>query len=237
MLKSVCLRPGRQVDIVVAIDLEKNYIDTRPSILHDLHPSGRLILGQTAPPLAQRYIGREIEVTFLAKYNLEPGGVWVRVGYKTQLLGIFENYRLSQTLTEPVLVVDQPQTLEQSTLRLDFRLVPPMDQDLHLYLWPEQIELTIVDISLSGVRFSHDRTMAFELKQRISVCIESEGWSLVSDAEVVRTQNLQEAGKPNLYHTAIHFEDLDQARRKQLSEVLHRLLRFRLAHRSGMLEK
>jgi hypothetical protein len=219
------------------MDLDQNFIDTRPSILHDLHPSGRLLLGQTNPPLAKRFIGRELEITFLAKYNLEPGGVWLRVGYKTPLLGLKENYRLSKALSETVLVVDPPKTLEQSTLRLDFRLVPPLDQDLHLYLWPEKTELGIVDISLGGVRFAHDFTISFDRNQKLSVLIESEGKSLVTDASVVRSQNLQEAGKPKIYHTALHFEGMDQARRKQLSEILHRLLRFRLAHRSGMLDR
>jgi hypothetical protein len=231
------LRPGRSVDIVLHTDLDNDLIDNRTSILHDINSKGYLVLGQTSPPIPPSSKGKTLEITFLSRYQDVPGGRWLRVGYHTPLLGVIQDYQVGPKLKEPVLVVAQPKELKQVTLRLHYRLEPPAEKDLRLYLEPGHQEVGVVDISQGGVKFYHSPKLNFEPRQTLRLNLCSEELDLILKARVVTMYQGGVTGKGEFNHTAVSFKDLEVQTRRQLANLLNGLLRYNLARRSGVLKK
>lgn len=125
-----CLRPGSHADLVLKRDDDEETVEARGSMVHDLTRDRKLILAQTSPPLSRSYLGKLIEITFLCRFDDIPGGRLLRVGYTARLLDIISDYHLSPTLIEPVLVVDVPPRLDETSLRMHFRVVPPLEYGL-----------------------------------------------------------------------------------------------------------
>ncbi len=231
-LRKLCLRPGRKVDLVLAIDLTRDLIEVRSSLLEDIDSKGRLILDQTLPRLGPSYRGREIEVTFLVRREDRPGGSWMRVGYRAPVLELRDDYPLGRGLKADVIVVEGPKKLTPYTLRLNFRLRPPPDRDLRLYLLPDRTRVEIEDISGGGVRFSHPRLWRFTPGKGLGLALESGDTRLVLEGVVVRSGDTRR-GSPSAL-TAVRFEGNRPETMHRLNYLLQELLRHKLAQRSGL---
>ncbi len=234
VLRAACLRPGRPVELILATDLDRDLIDVRSSVLHDLTPQGHLILAQTQPPTTRSYVGRPLEVTFLARYHDIPGGRWLRVGYQTPLKAIKEDYRLGPDLKETVLIVAGPKKLTGFTLRLDYRLEPSGDCGLQLCFWPDRTPLTILDISAGGVRFSHAASWSFEPGQQLNLAVINGPETLLLKARVKRSGQPEGSGRGALAVTAAQFEEVAPETRRRLGQILQEVLRIQLARRAGL---
>jgi|Deesub1362A_J573_1020465.scaffolds.fasta_scaffold01263_11 hypothetical protein len=231
-LRRRCLRPGRKVDLVLATDLARDFIEVRSSLLEDIDAKGRLILDQTLPRLGPSYLGREIEVTFLVRLDDVPGGRWLRVGYRTPVAGLRDNYALGGGLKVDVIMVEGPKELKPYTLRLHFRLRPPPDRDLRLYLLPDRTRVEIEDISGGGVRFAHPRLWRFTPGKGLTLALEEGDTRLVLEGVVVRSGG-EERGRDTSF-TAVRFEGNPPETMHRLNYLLQELLRHKLAQRSGL---
>lgn len=237
VLRAKNLRPGRNVDLVVHLDLERDIIDTRSTTIHDISAKGMLILAQTSPPLGPSAKGKRVEVTFLGQYQDVPGGRWLRVGYVTTILGVLQDYQVGPGRKESVIVVAGPQALKEFTLRLHYRLEPPVDRDLILYMEPEHQEVPIVDISAGGVRFSHSSSWSFSVGYRLNFTIISEWGRLSLKGKVVASYAGGPDGKSSQNHTAVAFVDTELETKARLEQIITELTRHVLAKRSGVLDK
>lgn len=236
-LKKSLIRPGQKVDLILDTDMDKDSIDTRPSIIQEVDPKGRLILDQTFPRISRAKKGENIEVTFLTKQQVEIDARWMRVGYKTPVLGLLEDFQLGPNLRESVVVVAGPKELKKFTLRLHYRLAPPKDRDLRLYIWPDRTKVTLSDVSSSGVKFMHPRIWTFSVGHPISLALVSGGQTLVLEGRVVRSGEVRSgAGKGNGV-TAVNFSFTSQESQRKLSALLQDMVRHKLAKRSGLLDK
>lgn len=234
VLRKACLRPGRNVDIVVAQDLDRDLIDIRTSTIHQIDDDGGLVLAQTSPPLGPSARGRLLEISFLARFFDQPGGRWLRVGYRGRLREVAGGFRLAGGSVEQVLLVDGPQSLEKHNLRLYFRLEPTGDQNLVLYLLPTRTAVPIVDISVGGVRFSHDPDREFPRGKRLKLALVSDAFELLVDGRVVVSHAQGTKDRPAPTHTAVQFTSLDMGGKQALGKYLNDLLRLQLARRSGL---
>jgi hypothetical protein len=234
VLRATCLRPGRPVDLILQTDLDNNLIDVRPTMLHEVDAKGRLILAQTKPLIKTSFAGRPLEITFLARYNDVAGGRWLRVGYVAQLIGVLDNYRLGPEMREQVLLAPGPPKLTTFTLRLDYRLEPPLDSDLHLCFWPDRTPLRIVDISAGGVRFSHSASWSFSPRQKLNFALESQGETLVLVGRVKRSGEPEGPAIKGLGVTAVQFEEMELASRQRLSQLIQGVMRHQIAQQSGL---
>lgn len=231
------LRPGRNVDLVVFTDLEKDIIDTRSTTIHDITEKGLVVLAQPTRPLGPSAKGSLVEVTFLGRYHDVPGGRWLRVGYRTTVLGVLQDYDIGQNRRESVIVVRTPQELTQHTLRLHYRLEPPADVELYLYLEPDHELVPIVDISQGGVRFAHSPSWSYSRGFAMRFTLVSGRLKLPLKGKVVASYEGGPTGKLKQNHTAVQFIDLDKEIAAKLGELLNRLSRRELAKRSGVLEQ
>ncbi len=236
VLLATNLRPGRNVDLVVFTDLENDIIDTRSTTIHDITDKGLVILAQPSRPLGPSAKGKPVEVTFLGRYQDAPGGRWLRVGYNTKVLGVLQEYAINPTSRESVIVVPAPQKLVQHTLRLHYRLEPPADVDLELFLEPDHQPVPIVDISQGGVRFVHSAAWNFSRGFKLKFTLTSGRLALPMQGRVIASYQGGPGGKLAQNHTAVQFFELEKDIRIQLGNLLNQLSRRELAKRSGMLD-
>ncbi|MGD9125551.1 MAG: PilZ domain-containing protein [Desulfarculaceae bacterium] len=239
-LRSICLRPGRAVDLIIEADLDQNLTDVRASYLHELETregKEQLILAQTSPPLRPSQVGADLEVTFLNRNIKVSGGEWFRVGYEAVILELRRNYRLSSGEIETVIVVSGPQRFERLTLRLSYRVEPPLDYDLRLFLSPNRKKVNVLDLSMGGVKFVHQSARTFKKGQKLNLLLADEDREVNLKAEVVRTGESLPGSRRGRSATAVQFIELEPYTRETLREIFVELSRYLLAKRSGILEE
>ncbi len=133
------LRPMRQVDIIMPRLAEfQQTLDVRHSLVHDLDAEGRLILAQPNPPLSPAHLGQNVDLSFLLRVKEDEfTRRWVRLGYSAPVEAIRNDFALANDLRDNVVLVPPPTALELRTLRLTYRVIPPDEVDLRLFLLPE----------------------------------------------------------------------------------------------------
>ncbi|MFH1036160.1 MAG: PilZ domain-containing protein [Pseudomonadota bacterium] len=224
VLRQACLRPGRQVELVIVTDAWGNECDVRLSRLHDLDGKNRLLLAQTLPRLNSYMVGQILEITFLIRLEDVPGGRRVRVGYKTPLVAVWDNYRVRPELRGDVLVVDGPQTLGRFTLRRHYRLPSDRLDSMEIYLLPQRAKVQILDISLGGVRFSHPRTSRLSVGSIIDLLLVYGSLSIPLEGVVVRNGTL--GGRhESMPFTAVRFSRPSAQYERQLTSLINDLQR------------
>lgn len=236
-LKERLIRPGQKVDLILETDYDKEAIDVRPSVIQDIDPKGRLVLDQTFPRISRAKIGEMVEVTFLSKQTQAGEERWMRLGYKTPVLDLVEDYELGPNLRDSVVLVQGPDELTKFTLRLHYRLSPPKDRDLRLYIWPDRTKLTLVDISASGVKFAHPRIWHFSVGHPITLAVASAGQNLILEGRVVRSGEMRSGHHSGRGVTAVQFSFTSQDTQRKLNELIQEMIRHNLAKRSGLLDR
>ena len=228
-MEQTCLRPGRRVDLIISTDLDRDSIDIRSTTIHNIEADRSLILAQPFPPLGPSRVGNQVELTFLARYRDVPDGRWLRVGYQTKISKIVNDYPIGQGLRDSVLIVPGPKEFKQFTLRLHFRLAPPPEFDARLYIWPDKTKVEIMDISLGGVKFSHPALMSFSVGTPISLLLTCQNKQLLLEGTSVRNGKLKLRG-----FSSVQFHITNQKTRRELSQLMQEMMRFKLAQRSGV---
>jgi len=224
------IRLRQLVDIIVELDWSTDTLDVRASVIQEVDAKGRLVLSQTSPPLLRSQTGKTVELTFLSQYPSQMGSRWLRVGYHTKLLGVIDNYKLGPELVEMVLVFDGPKKLVLSTARISPRMEPSPDMDLTLRLWPDGQQVTLLDLSAGGVRFSRPSWMEFPPGARVDVALCATNATIPVRGRVLRNEELNAKASA----TVLQFRDMD----RRTSDLVHRLLtemaRYRRAQMSGV---
>ncbi len=226
--------PRHQVDIIVESDPRFDEVEVRQSIIEDIDDQERLYLAQTSPPFLRSQEGRVIEPTFLSKYYDIPGGRWIRVGYRTPILEVIPDYKLSSEERIVVVVVDGPKELTPTTVRMSYRISPPEELDLRLVLWPQGTPVGLVDFSNGGLQFYHDKEMTFKKNQRLNLSLISGALTLLLPSRVVRSVIGQDLKGRDIGMTSVVFHDIDPRTRVKYQQLLNSTYRYLLAQRSGI---
>ena len=197
-----CLRPGSHADLVLNRDDDEETVEARGSMVHDLTRDRKLILAQTSPPLGKSYLGKSLEVTFLSRFDDIPGGRLLRVGYAAKLLDIIPDYHLSPTLVETVLVVNVPPRLDETSLRMHFRVVPPLEYGLKAFIGAAALR-KIIDAEAGKFEYSvrkelwnrqrHPKMVLRDLSETLKLMIESVN-NQAEDVRQAEVADLSEGG-------------------------------------------
>jgi len=222
------------VELVMGTAAGRDSIDIRNSQVLDVHSKGYLILSQPFPRIGPTMVGKELELTFLIMVAMSAGPHWLRVGYKTNLLKIISDYKLNERTREDVLVVAQPKELVRHTLRLHFRLRPPREMGLRLFIMPERTRVVVKDVSAGGVAFTHPPQWVFKRNSEINLllALENDHYRLLG--KVVRTGRGREEKGGSQTFTAVVFQDLSTVVQRRLSRLMNDMLRQHLSSRSGV---
>lgn len=237
VLLRTSIRPMQTVDIIMPQQAEfGDNMDVRKSTIHDIVKRKRkeyLVIAQPQPAISKHYVGETLEFTFLNRYRDGFNKRWIRTGYSTPLLKIIKDHKIGKSMREDVIVVAAPKKLESRSLRLTYRIVPPDDLDLKIMIWPDGTELGLMDLSMGGSRFFHDRRWHFPIKSSMSLRLTSGDTAIMLNAQVVRHDKVVDRYGRKKAVTCVEFYNLSHENQIKLQELITGIYRHLLAQRSG----
>ncbi len=142
------LKVGTRIDIVFENEINKSNAHYMKALVYDYEKSD-IVISQTSPPLSRHFLNRRIMVTFLA--NVEKRVL--RFGFSALLIDLLNNYEISSNKSVEALVLKQRDTPEQVDFRMHFRVRPPSQSNISLFLKEEKVNL--IDISVGGAKFAY----------------------------------------------------------------------------------
>lgn len=207
------IRPGLSVRIVTDIDVMKERINARASVVHDVQES-EIILAQTDPPILKSRLHKELTVTYLTKEE----GETVRYGFAAELVDLMD-YALSRENHAKALVVRRTGPDKPFNIRMSYRVRPTGHSDISLSVLGT--EVTIIDISLGGVRFSYRMPLIVKPDRIVQVGLKIGGKDHALDAHILRTwQEDYEAVRRGLWFASAEFPSMSKALERALSEKM-----------------
>ncbi|MBW1677104.1 MAG: PilZ domain-containing protein [Deltaproteobacteria bacterium] len=223
------ISPGSNVDIVLDFDWSEETIDVRSATVYDLDDQ-RIILSQTSPPIGTHSIGKRVNVTYLVREKDGPA----RYCITGRLAEIVRDYRLSGSGTAEALVIIQEPSRERFNLRLFYRLEPPTDSGIVLFLNEEKVN--IIDISIGGAKFTHRKDQPVKPKKILKLILQVDEESFDVKAQVVRIFPVSGRMAKKLESVAVQFLNLDRGMIDLLSKKIRdieREMRYRDIYAEG----
>lgn len=205
---------GSNVDIVVDIDWSEETIDVRGATVYDLDDQ-RIILSQTSPPIEKNNIGKKFKVAYLVKGKDGPA----RYCITGKLAEIVSDYKLpGSDETAEALIIREPGH-ELFNLRLHYRLEPPTDCGIALFLNEEKVN--IIDISIGGAKFTHRKDHPAKQKEILKLILQVNEQKIDVEAQVLGVFPVRGRMAKRLEAVAVQFLNLD----KKMKELLYRKIR------------
>lgn len=223
------ISPGSNVDIVVDFDRSEETIDVRSTTVYDLDDQ-RIILSQTSPPIATCDIGRRVKVAYLVTEKDGPA----RYCVTARLAEIVRDYKLSGSETAEAIVLIQESAHERFNLRLFYRLEPPTDSGLTLFLGEEKVN--ILDVSIGGAKFTHRKDHPVKPNEMLKLILQVGEESFDVEAQVVRVLPVSGRMAKKLESVAVQFLNLDMNIKDLLSKKIRdieREMRYREIYAEG----
>jgi hypothetical protein len=217
------MSPGSNVDIVVDFDWSEETIDVRSATVYDIDDQ-RIILSQTSPPITTYDIGKRVKVAYAVKEKDGPA----RYCVTARVAEIVMDYQLSGSETTQALVVMQEGGHERFNLRLFYRLEPPSDSGMVIFLNEEKVN--IVDISIGGAKFTHRKDQPVKTKEILELILQLGEESFDVEAQVVRVLPVSGRMAKKLESVSVQFLNLDMNMKDLLSKKIRdieREMRYR----------
>jgi hypothetical protein len=197
------IKPGLTVNIIINIDYRKEIVETKNSIVHDIVGS-RIIVAQPDPPISRTHIEETIYVTYLEKEQGKP----IRYGFQAKIVDFIKNYELAAQQTTQAIELYKESGPEPYNLRMFYRLEPPGNCGIDIFI--DGNRMTILDISIGGASFSHNKIHHFKEKEEIRVVLVVGERIYQIDSRVVRIKEPEnERMKKSLEFVSIQFLNVD----------------------------
>jgi len=223
------ISPGSNVDIVLDFDWSEETIDVRRATVYDLDDE-KIILSQTSPPIATYNIGKRVKVTYLVREKDGPA----RYCVTARVAEIVRDYKLSGSETAEAIVLIGESGHERFNLRLFYRLEPPTDSGLALFLRKEKVN--ILDISIGGAKFTHRKDHPVKHKEILNLILQVDKQRFDVEAQVVRILPVSGRMARKLESVAAQFLNLDMNMKDLLSKKIRdieREMRYRELYAEG----
>lgn len=217
------IRPGTHIVITVDMDPLRETIDVKNSTVHDI-VGERIVAAQTDPPLLKSYLDKTVYITYLEKEEGRP----LRYGFPARVLEFIKDYRLTSSETAGAMVLMPEADAEPHNLRMFYRLEPPSNSGLDIYVNEERTN--IIDISLGGANFSHNRSAPLQVNAVVGIVLSIDGTETRIDAQVLRIREPEsDRLKKSLELVSIFFLNMPGSIKNMLSRKIRdieRKMRF-----------
>ncbi len=219
----VDIRPGVMAGIMFEGDETKSQISPLQTIIYSI-AERRMILAQTTPPIAPERRGKRLLVTFLETNE----GVSIRYGFWAKLKEVTD-HEIVRFQPVPVLMIERETEPKKCNLRMNFRIKPMLNRGLTAFF--QGAPVTVVDISVGGLRMSAKTPFPFNVLDIIVVTIGVDGKKFDVEGRVIRAWSPPPTGAGGHQHYAsIQFLNNQEARESLLSKKIILLERESLAH-------
>ncbi|OPY74421.1 MAG: Flagellar brake protein YcgR [Syntrophorhabdus sp. PtaU1.Bin058] len=217
------VKPGTHIAITVDIDPLRETIDVKNSIVHDVIGE-KIIIAQTDPPILKSYLNKTLHITYIEK----EGGRPLRYGFPARVLEFIKDYKLTSSETAQAIALTQEADTEPYNLRMFYRLEPPSNSGLDIYIKGERTG--ILDISIGGASFSHNKGAHLQASSTIGIILSIDGAETRIDAQVLRVKEPEsDRLKKSLEIVSISFLNMPGNTKNTLSRKIRdieRTMRF-----------
>ena len=211
------IKPGSNIRLVTEIDLARERIHVKNTTVYDVNGSF-IILAQTDPPVLKSMLHKEVIVTYLKHEN---EGM-VRYGFPATVMEFVESYKLSDTQSAKAVIVSARAEAAPYSIRMFFRVEPTSRSNLTMMV--EHAEVNILDISLGGVKFSHDRRLSLNPNTVADISISIDGKVHQLQARILRNwEPDNERLRSQLRLTSAEFLHMKKSMEHELSRKIHQI--------------
>ena len=213
------VRTEDSVKIVMEIDARTENISTRDSMIYD-SDGETLVLGQTEPPIEGSMLNREVVVTYVVK---EEGG-YVRYGFHAVITEFLVDFQPEPGRHAHALTVRRRSRPEPYNMRMRYRVQPSNKSGLDVSIRRKKV--SVVDISLGGLRFSYDDRLQLEVNQVVEVSLAIGRDAHTVEARIVRIWEKEaEFFKTELRFAAAEFRNMGRRFEEELSRKIREIER------------
>lgn len=224
------LMPQNRLDLIIEVDLARETIDVRSTIIYDFDEDDNLVVAQTSPPVLKSKVGRQIEVTFTV-FDPERGQPR-RFGYQTKIIKYIPDYEIRSGVVEPALVITLPKgKVRESAVRLHVRVQPTADHEPQVRILETEGQVNLVDISLGGLLMSYVGPAEFASEQHLDLELSMMRQKMPLRGKVIRAFD-QDRSK--FVYIAFQFQDLTPDQTRLIQEMVNRIMRDELQARSRL---
>jgi hypothetical protein len=218
----VSIKPGVAAEIIFEGEEMEHQISCPQTMICSVEGK-RILLSQPTPPIAESRRGKRLLVTFLETNE----GISLRYSFWGRLKA-FQDYELGPSQRVPVLVLERETEPRKYNLRENYRIKPLLNQGLSIF--SPGLVVTIVDISVGGVRISTKSDFPFKVHDIVKVKIGVDNTTFHVEGRVVKTWSATMAGGlGQLSYASIQFLDNQAARESLLNRKIILLERELLA--------
>lgn len=197
------IKPGMTINIIINIDYRREIVETKNSIVHDV-TGNRIVIAQTDPPISRTNINKEVFATYLEK----EGGRPARFGFPAKITAFIKDYELASRQKAQAIVLLREGIREPYNLRMFYRLEPPGNCGIDIFVNGNKV--SILDISIGGASFSHNRIYPFKANEEIKIILLIGERASQIKSKVVRVWAPEnEKVKKSLEFVSIQFLDMN----------------------------
>lgn len=208
------LKPGMPLDIVFVNELNQPNAHYMKAVVYDCDQN-IITLSQTTPSLTTRFLNRRILITFLMNIQNRV----LRFGFPAQLIDLIGDYTMSTGHTVEALLAKKTGDPEPTDFRMYFRVKPPSNTDLCLFM--EEQKVNLLDISIGGAKFIYPKRYFFRAGDSMTFKLIIGNASFNVDA-VVRTVRAPDvtAANSNLQYVSVEFRHDDKTMEAALGRAI-----------------
>ncbi|OPY70487.1 MAG: Flagellar brake protein YcgR [Syntrophorhabdaceae bacterium PtaU1.Bin034] len=216
MMKNI--RPGLTAKIVTEIDLVREKIRVKNSMVYDV-VDDTIILAQTEPPISKSMIDKEIIITYLVKQKDEM----VRYGFPAKLKELID-YNLASGQQVKALVASGKALPAPYSIRMFYRVAPTGKSGLEMYVQGQRVN--VLDISLGGAKFSYPGTLRLQPDSALMVRIEIDETTYQIESMLLRTwEGDNERFRSELGFASVEFVNVSRPLEHALSRKIREIER------------
>jgi hypothetical protein len=213
------VKPGMNVRIVTEVDLSRERIHVRNSAIYDVKGK-TLILAQTDPPILKSMLNKEVVVTYVVAEKKEL----VRYGFPAKVTEFIDGFKLNSSQEVKALAVLRRSDPAPYSIRMFYRVEPTSKSNIGMAVYHKTVN--ILDISLGGVRFSHDRSLTLSAGLPVEVFVTIDGKTHRLEARILRTwDGDNEWMKDELGFASAEFQYMDKTVEHELSRKIREIER------------
>jgi len=209
------LKPGKKIDIIFENEILQKNAHYLKAVIYD-YEGTKIIISQTSPALDMNFINRRILITFLMNNN----GRLTRFGFSAVFIDLIKDYEIASKKKVEALIMQQKEEAGPLDFRMYFRVKPPQGSDLSLFHNEEKFNL--LDISLGGAKFTHNKKQLFRPADSIDLTLIIGGATFDLKTKVREVWDPDETGfsGTNLQYVSVEFTDIN----RQMEALLGRAI-------------
>ena len=220
---SAAIRPGLSVRIVTEMDVAKEQVSVKTSIVHDVKGES-IILAQSEPPILKSMLHKDIFVTYLVREGneMKRNGIPARIDD-------FIDYNLASGRTTKAILATTTGEVRPYNIRMFYRVSPTANSGLALKVYGAP--LNVLDISLGGAKVSHEKkALRLDPRAVVQVSVEMNLRTYTLEARILRTwDGTSEGFGSHLRFASMEFVNMDKRVEHALSQKIFSIEREQLA--------